>query len=204
MRIHISEGNEKMGLIHSVSLDPERSCPSGVPCRGKCYAIRLLGFRKAFRDGVLENFMYQATNLIKYFEDIEQWLIAHPQVYFRFHVAGDIPSDRYWRGMCWLALRVPNTKFLAFTKRHAYCQEQRPDNLILIASMWPGWGDPAGLIPGRKAWYESAKSQDSRKPGIVYTCPGHCPSCGYECWEHRIKTDILFVEKRDKKVKNNS
>lgn len=59
-----------------------------------------------------------------------------------------------------IAHQFPNTKFLAFTKRFDIQYRSLPDNLTVLASMWPKWGDPK-IIDLPKAWM-----QDDLKTGF--------------------------------------
>jgi hypothetical protein len=54
-----------------------------------------------------------------YFAQIVARVAKNKPHFFRWHVAGDILSADYLRGMCKIAEDNPSTLFLAFTKAHS-------------------------------------------------------------------------------------
>ena len=97
MKISISAGNRKMGAIPSVSLVPIVTCPAGVPCAKKCYACRLCRIRKTVSDAYERNYDILIKNPAAYWAQVKA--AAMVTRYFRFHVAGDIPTADYFAEM---------------------------------------------------------------------------------------------------------
>ena len=115
MTVKISKGNKKIGKVWNISLTPVLSCPSGVPCAKDCYAMKAYkqypNVRKAW-DHNLREFM---TDSEAYFDSIIDQLASYKGTTFRWHVAGDIPSQVYYNGMVRVAREYPKIQFLAFT-----------------------------------------------------------------------------------------
>jgi hypothetical protein len=129
-----------------------------------------------------------------YFTQIAARVAKSKPHLFRWHVAGDILSEEYLRGMCWIAAINPITHFLAFTKAFPIVNRHEdhqaiPDNLVIVFSAWPGmqFDNPYGH---RVAWMQDGT--ETRVPADAITCPGNCESCGL-CYElPKLGRDVVF------------
>jgi hypothetical protein len=147
-RLHVSEGNRKIGLrtTANVSLLPGVTCGEKVPCIGVCYARKALRNKEVITAWT-ENTLLAMNDLELFKELLVEWLDKHPLVsFFRWHVAGDVPSAAYANMMVSIAWRFPKVNFLVFTKRYEIDwvdEEGRlPSNLMVLWSAWPGWAFP--------------------------------------------------------------
>lgn len=188
-QIVISDGNSKIGKIPNVSLPPVLSCAKDVPCAKEgCYSMKSWKAWPSVKAARLHNWEVWLTNPEKYFKDISDYLTKYNTPYFRFHVDGDIPDTTYFQRMTRLADEHPNTRFLAFTKRYTLPIEQRPCNLSIIPSAWPGFKIPEFK---RTAWMEDGREN---RYGARFDCKGHCDKC-YACWHiYEIGKDVVFTK----------
>jgi hypothetical protein len=200
-RFHMSNGNAKIGKLFNASLTPVVSCNHDAPCRkwGQCYALNAVKNYVECRVAWADNWHFW-----QWFPDIYFDLVYHytrrrmrldikreKDTYFRWHVGGDIPDQRYLEGMKALARKLPAVHFLCFTKMQSLDYSSTPANLQIIFSMWPGWG--WHMHSGRSAWLWD-EEHDGRIPANHFLCPGECPSCG-RCWMlDKLGHDVVFVK----------
>lgn len=200
MALSISRGNTKLGRVMSVSLPPVKSCGSGLPCYGKCYAAKLARVRPVVRAAWERNWKAVMTGRTGYFSEIREAVLKAAPELFRWHVAGDIPDFNYLGRMCDLASDVPGTLFLAFTKKYdlllnwLYDGQSEPDNLTLVASAWPGLTVPDEVLTGfPSAWMRPCKGYAPGIPEAAAECPGNCESCRI-CWNMLPGESVVFDE----------
>jgi hypothetical protein len=193
MRVHIINGNSKLGSIPNVSLLPIVSCGKGVPCAKDCYAQKFITMkRKHTITAWTENLYLAQKDTPRYFREIEEYLTKprpkKPIKFFRWHVAGDFLDQDYLDCVKILACLFPSIKFLAFTKRHDLNYSKLPPNLAVVFSMWPGWGSLKAKMP--RAWMDDGT--ETRVPADAIQCPGGCESCGM-CWSLKgLGKDVVF------------
>lgn len=188
-----------MGDIPNVSLIPGRDCGADVPCahRGACYAIKFMMF-PAPREAWTTNSRTAHDNPAEYFQRVRGYLAYNRPPFFRWHVAGDFLSQSYLDEVKAIAREFPETKFLAFTKRHDFDYRRKPSNLAIVFSMWPGWTPAGGLAKIRKkglpvAWLQDGKEE--RVPKTAIPCPGICEKCAM-CWSlPQLGRDVVFHKK---------
>ena len=120
--------------------------------------------------------------------------------FFRWHVGGDIPHPTYYNRMKWIAAEFPKVAFLCFTKRHSetelYDFRTAPNNLRIVASMWPGWGRASNYLP--MAWVQDGT--ETRVPKNAIPCPGKCEHC-FMCWKMKANDNVVFTKKKGKRRK---
>jgi hypothetical protein len=192
----VSKQNSKMGKVASVSLTPIKACPADVPCAKSCYAKKsyIAPVHKPVRLAWDGNLAYVQQNPDGYRKEIDAYLRKprkNPLYFFRWHVGGDILGQWYLDDiMVPIADNNPTVHFLAFTKNHNLNFSRFPRNLVIVASMWTGWGNPD--VPLRKAWLLDHKNPDPRIPANAMICQGGCDSCGL-CWNlPEIGRDVVF------------
>ena len=192
LQVCITDCTVKMGNIPSVSLIPVIDCPPTAPCRDLCYGRIAWRLRPTVRAAWTRNSVFAHQDPQRYFQQVRGYLLHQEPEWFRWHVAGEIPNQAYLNEMIAIAKEFPKIRFLAFTKRHDLDYHLRPQNLAIVFSMWPGWGNPqdarrAGLPI---AWLDNG--QEPRIPQDAISCPGHCENCAM-CWHlPRIGKDITF------------
>lgn len=189
--VYISQGNTKLGRIPSVSLDPHIVCKDkGLPCFKLCYANK--AYLKTARKTWRNNTNLYTTDPNRYFESIYGYLLWRKPKLFRWHVAGDIPDMDYLDKMVEIANKLPDIKFLCFTKRYWLLnnyEKEIPHNLVVVFSSWPNLeiDNPKGF---RVAWLYD--ENDDRIPNDAVECFGSCEQCGV-CWNlPSLGKDILL------------
>lgn len=193
--VTFTQSTTKMGSIPSVSLTPIDTCPTDVPCaacKNGCSAHRLLKLRKAARQAWANNTTIARQDPERFFQATKGFIIGQGCKFFRFHVGGDIPSQDYLDRMADLARELPGVRFLCFTKNHHLQFTNLPPNLTIVASMWPGWGNPHHPNIARlpKAWVRDAT--ETRIPNDAIECGGGCDTCGM-CWAlPQLQRDVVF------------
>jgi hypothetical protein len=198
MKVHITDGNDKLGAIPNISLPPVLSCLKGVPCaKSGCYAKKFFG-RPSVKKAWMENYKLATRNRVSYFNQIRQYLTRKSPRFFRWHVSGDILDQQYLDIVVGIAKSFPKIKFLVFTKRYDLTFPDLPENLSIVFSMWPGWNP---LESESTKWIKSnlllprAFMQDgteTRVPASALECPGNCISCGM-CWHLKnLGRDVVF------------
>jgi hypothetical protein len=190
MKLHISKGNIKLGKIPNISLPPVVTCRPKTPCAKMCYANKAMRLYPSARRAWQENLEFlMSRGHDAYFSEIEQWLDKESPEYFRWHVSGDCPDEKYIVWLYSIALTFPGTQFMMFTKRWdlLHSAEKLPGNFSVVLSMWPGLANPKKFeLP--RAWL----STDKRKPEFHFKCPGKCDGC-YACWDIlRFGYDVVF------------
>ena len=188
----ISPGNLKLGhYTPSISLAPDRFCEAS-PCFAKCYAVRLMKLRPNVRRTWQKNSdLYQAEPNF-YFEKICQYLRLYQPRYFRWHVGGEIPSRHYLDGVINAAAENRSCRFLIYTKRYdLLCSNAGiPSNLLIRMSVWEQMDYRGSRFP--KAFVVSKNDLETfagKTPDAIM-CPGHCPACGWQCWN--FSGNIVF------------
>jgi len=192
----VSTGNIKVGAVPNVSLMPCSTCRQDVPCakRGNCYALKSLMYpnvRRAWGD----NTAMAQNDRDGYFTMVTDYLKRKSPRLFRWHVSGDIPpenSQDYLERMKTVAREFPDTRFLVFTKRFGLDFRNRPANLSVVFSMWPGMPVPRRKAGIRRAWVQDGT--ETRVPADSIECSGNCESCGM-CWQlDSIGRDVWFAK----------
>ena len=195
--ISISPGNSKMGVIPSVSLPPIKTCPAGCPCAKKCYAAKLCRIRKNVREAYERNLAAWNEDPAAY--EMQVKAAACTTRFFRWHVAGDIPSMEYLQMVFRIARDLPGTEFLMFTKRYNLVNdlmynEDLPRNLHVIFSEWGEGFKPYNPhnLPTAAVIFKGEEPKDNWK-----VCGGNCTECacrGCGCWELKKGETIAFYE----------
>ncbi len=198
MHVSISKGNEKMGIIPSVSL------PSGITCRPcacmqKCYARRIERLRKSVREAYQNNYQILVKEPEVYWREVEAAIMLSR--YFRFHVSGDIPDANYLANMVRIAQRNAHCQILCFTKRYELVNEYLaaggvwPDNLHMVFSAWVGLPmvNPFSL-PEAHVRYRDGSTTAAPN---ARQCSGNCTECAVTdggCWALKNGEQVLFNE----------
>ena len=184
----LSQGNQKLGSVVSVSLPPIITCGKKLPCFKDCYGHHQYKQYPNVRLAYDRNLRRWKANPDRYFGSII-WQIKKRNVeMFRWHVAGDIPAKSYIDGIIRVGLAVPDCRFLLFTKRYDWVAGIRfPKNVSVILSVWPGLPLPKSTRP--RAFLQNGL--EKRAQGAL-SCPGGCETCG-RCWVlPKIKRDVVF------------
>ena len=174
--MRISEGNMKLGRIPNISLPPGLSCVKDAPCAKDCYARKAWRMYPNSREAWTEN-LYEWNNFPQRFEEhLKGYFKGKINLkYFRFHVSGDIPSQEYLDMMFRVCAEAPEVKFLAFTKNYHLDFTEKPENLSVVFSAWPGFTlhNPENFPV---AWMQDGT--EDRVPAEALECPGKCDTCG--------------------------
>ena len=187
--VHISRGNTKLGAdIPSVNLPAGCTCRPDAPCYSKCYARKGRFSFPHNKELVETNLQLWHEEPIQYQRDVT--IAAFKAKYFRWHSSGDIPDAEYFQMMVDVAERIPDTKFLCFTKKYeivnAYIEGagDLPSNLSVVFSAWGDWlpDNPYGLPVA----YIRFKKDQADIPEHALQCPKYCGDCvmsGCSCWD---------------------
>ena len=190
----ISRKNMKLGTIRNVNLSPLKTCQE-MPCLNKgCYSMKAYRLYPDTRESWNHNVSMVAKDIVGFFDSIIFYLNKSKQKYFRWHAAGEIPSQEYFNQMVRVALSCPQIKFLVFTKKYELDFSKTPSNLQIIPSSWPGWKFPKGYLSTKRtipiAWMEDGTDTRIKRWGKnPRACPGSCVTCK-ACWTS--KRDIIF------------
>lgn len=187
--VHISRGNTKLGAdIPSVNLPAGCTCREDAPCFKKCYARKGRFSFPHNRELVEMNLRVWQEEPIQYQRDV--MIAAFKSKFFRWHSSGDIPDAEYLQMMVDVARRLPDTKFLCFTKKYelvnAYIEGagDLPANLSIVFSAWGNWQpeNPFGLPVA----YIRFRKDQADIPQHAFQCPKYCGDCvmtGCSCWD---------------------
>lgn len=155
-KLHISDGNIKLGNISNINLPPILACKKGVPCASEklCYAIKSFRQYPNVRKAWNENFQLYKNNPNDYYSELENYLKKKKRINrFRWHSSGDIIDQNYFEMMKDLAKNFPKINFLAYTKNDLIDFNNPPSNLTIRFSYWPGYSNNSNL--DHFAWMKS-------------------------------------------------
>lgn len=178
MNLSISRGNTKLGNIPNISLPPGLSCRKDAPCSKECYAMKAWRMHPPVRSAWSNNFNTWNEEPVKFEEYIIKYLDNRKPEMFRWHTAGDIPSQEYYSMMVRVADRFPDTKFLAFTKQYELDFSTIPSNLSIVFSAWPNFP-----LPKKAKDFPIAFMQDGTETRVdnAIECHKKCDECKV-CW----------------------
>lgn len=200
MPVKISTTNSKLGLIPSVNLPPIVTCRKECPCAKECYAMKGNFRFTNVRNSMEQNYLYYKNNPEKYFEEIRiavnNGMVSYS--YFRWHAAGDIVDAQYFENMVRVAESLPNTSFLAFTKKYEIVNEyieihgELPTNLNVVFS---AWGADFKVENPYRLPMAYVKFKDKEKTGTIPSdaveCSGDCTNC-LQCWKIKTGQSVFF------------
>jgi hypothetical protein len=196
-KISISKGNIKMGEIQSVSLPPIVTCAEHCTCAKKCYAARMCRRWKNTREAYNRNLEIFRNDSAEYWKQIDDVLYANR--FFRFHVAGDIPTYDYLLDMIETVRNNPHCETLVFTKRYYMVNKalesgvKLPNNLHLVFSEWEGMDMPNPYnLPVAHVIFKGEEPESNWK-----ICTGNCLECAKgraNCWTLKNGEHVAFHE----------
>lgn len=182
LKLHISKGNKKIGLVHNFSMAPILTCINCGLCKNMCYDVKANLLYKNVRIARAENTALMMKNMDKTFEQIDNYISrkrAHKA--FRWHVSGDIISFEYFCHMVEIAKRHPDWRFWTYTKAYkyvnAFCytygRDAIPENFSIMFSVWKGLKceNPFGFA------VFTCKEDGVEVPEDSTLCPGDCQVC---------------------------
>lgn len=198
LKLHISQGNMKMGSIPSVSLPSVLTCRKCL-CNIKCYSRKLEKLRPNVSKAYQENFDLFIHHPEQYWREVEACIMLNQ--YFRFHVGGDIVNYQYFLKMVEIAQRNPQCSILCFTKKdyiiNMYIRDygELPNNLHIVLSAWKDLTlhNPYQL-PEAHVIYRDGTTTTHED---VIECKGNCTECAIEhggCWNLKHGERIKFHE----------
>lgn len=192
---HISKTNSKLGIIPSVNLPAGETCRPDAPCHKDCYAKRGHWKYKNVIQSLAENLAEYKRDPDYYFDDIANK--TRFDRFFRWHSSGDIVDAAYFVGMCKVARKNKETKYLAFTKKFDIVNDyvdaghRIPKNLTIVFSGWDAdfkMQNPHNF-PTTWVWFKN--KINSHIPEGSMPCGGKCEEC-LACWQLRKGQSVFF------------
>ena len=196
--VKISPGNSKMGSVPSVSLPAVITCRE-CDCHQKCYARKLERLRPAVRNAYRHNLEVLQNDPDTYWREVEAAIMLTR--FFRFHVSGDIPDERYLDKMVEIAEHNQHCQILCFTKKYEIVNNHIadnwciPDNLRIIFSAWDNL--PVDNPYNLPVAYVRFKDGHTDAPENATNCGGNCSECASTdggCWTLGVGEAVVFDE----------
>lgn len=197
--VKISTSVTKLGTqIPSINLPPIVTCRANAPCAKGCYALR-----GHFRYDVVKNRL--AENLSAYKENPKLFfdMITEQTRLFKFvrwHSSGDIVDYNYLTGMCRVARKNKDVKYLCFTKKYElvnqYVSDNHliPKNLRIVFSCWKDFV-PDNPYNFPTTWVYFPKKEEGDFNGLIpddaIPCTGKCYAC-QACWQLTKGQSVVF------------
>ena len=196
--VKISQRNSKMGNVPSVSLPAVITCRE-CDCHQKCYARKLERLRPAVRNAYRHNLEVLQNDPDTYWREVEAAIMLTR--FFRFHVSGDIPDDKYFDKMVEIAERNQHCQILCFTKKYEIVNNYIadnwaiPDNLRVIFSAWDNL--PVDNPYNLPVAYVRFRDGHTDAPEKAINCGGNCSECASTdggCWTLESGEAVVFDE----------
>lgn len=198
-KVSISNGNKKTGPVGSVSLLPFVTCPaicSGT-CGRYCYAAKLALLRPSVLKAYARNTAIFLADPDWFFHRV--YYAAAGFRFFRFHISGDFVNADYLRRALDLAEALPETRFLAFTKRFSLVNAEIGARGALPANFQILFSGEANLKPENPHRLPETtiyNCEEEASPEWL-RCGGNCFECGCAglgCWQ-ALAGDIIAFKK---------
>lgn len=194
----VTNGNSKLSAsIPSINLPAGITCRADAPCSKGCYAKKGNFMYKNIRDCYMQNLVDYKNNPTKYFDDIIKFFNQDLAIfrYARWHSSGDIVDINYLNGMCKVASKCKQTKFLCFTKKYEIVNEYLdkggviPTNLHIVFSGWDkNWHfDNPHNLPTAFVRFKD----DDRDFSKAKQCNNKCYEC-LKCWNLKKGQSVVF------------
>ena len=198
LRVCISKGNKKIGRVMNVSLMPIITCANCAECKKLCYDIKACFQYKGVIPARMRNTILMRENIVEYFHQIDVAMTRRKKnKYFRWHVAGDIPTMEYFENMIDLAAKHPDFVIWTYTKNYSLVNEYVSNhggfdclgfrsngtvflkvapNLSIMFSEWRGLPlvNPYGFPVFSVVFKDDKVKPDPKKN---HYCPGNCDIC---------------------------
>jgi len=183
LEICISGGNMKVGNVPNVSLPPVKTCGNCSACIHKCYDIKACLQYENVIKARSRNYSILVRNYDLYWEQLRERLSRMRSKYFRFHVGGDIISERYFDDIVKTRKMFPHIRFWTYTKSHSIVNEYTEkhggrrkvcgNNLTVMFSVWAG--KPIENPHNYPVFYVYEHGQPA--PKGMWKCPSDCKYC---------------------------
>jgi hypothetical protein len=188
---HITFGNKKMS-IPLFDIPSRVTCPGSTAlCRKYCYAQKT---EQLFPNVILRRNKNLALTKKKEFVDtiITELKEVAFIPYVRIHGSGDFYNQAYLNKWFEIARRMPEKKFLAFTKVFKLDFSKKPDNFNLYYSVWNDTDTKKIKNPDINIAYTLIDFKWAVKQGMdkvfdlskATKCSGHCDKC-LVCFENK-------------------
>ena len=151
------------------------------------------------KDSLANNYNLYLQNPTGYFAEIKHainnGLVSY--AYFRWHAAGDFVDRAYFEGVVQVAEELPNTSFLAFTKKFEIVNEfihnggTLPKNLHIVFSAWGDEFKIENPYSFPVAYVRFKNSENKSVPCHAEECSGDCTNC-LKCWNVKSGEAVVF------------
>lgn len=205
--VKATNGNTKLGKsICNINLPPIITCNPTAPCFKECYGRKGRFVYKSVKDRMMKNLMAFCQNPKQFFEDVAYQ--TKNCKYVRWFGNGDMPNEEFLIGMCQVARKNPNTRYLAFTKQYNIVNNyiaaghRIPSNLNIVFSTWRTWvpNNPYNMPTAWVKFPEEGKSLTRKQkaeniecnkliPAKAFKCLNDCSNC-QSCWHLKKGTAV--------------
>ena len=198
--VSINNGNAKTGIGCLTMSMPPISCREDAPCKKGCYCLKGHQVFPSVCGAYYRNWRLWQENPKNFEEQVESFIRYSGVSLFRYNDAGEIPDKEYLYMMYRIAKKLPQTLFVAYTKKYELINEfiqkggEIPENLTIRFSYWDkDWKVPNPYsLP--KAYVDfKDQSRNPNFPDKIVTCPiglgkpVTCSSCRI-CWNKKIES----------------
>lgn len=203
-RAKATNGNQKLGkAIFNINLPPVLTCNPDAPCFKECYGRKGHFLFAAVQNSMMRNLFAFCQDSKQFFEDIAYQ--TKLSLYVRWFGNGDMPNEEFLAGMCKVARKNPNVRYLAFTKQYHIVNNyvaaghKIPRNLRIVFSCWKDWipenpyNFPTTWVRFPEAGKAKAEnvSYNSLIPTKAFKCPNNCAEC-QACWHLKKGGSVEF------------
>lgn len=206
--IHCTSRNRKTGTACNNIQMPNNTCREDAPCKlsGKCYCNKGCQQYSSCQGAYWRNWRLYNEDPKDFFEQVVYKLKHNPLPIMRWFDSGDIPDADFFNGMIEVANKLPNIKFMTFTKKYWIVNDfikdggHIPDNFNILFSAWDkNWvvDNPYNFGIAYVDFKNSALNPDI--PNNAYLCPCAnkedkitCSMC-QACWNKKLKA-VRFLE----------
>jgi len=189
------------GAAVSIGMLPGTTCRPDCPCFDDCYARRGRFKFKNVTKSLAANTLEWKNNPEGFTNKIRKACAVNK--YLRYFHAGDIPDVHFIDMMYRVAVEIPTTRFLCFTKKFEMVNEyidehgKPPKNLKIVLSTW---GDD--FMPDNPhnlpMAYIRLKNGKSTIPPYAKPCAHRCDECIMNraggCWSLEDGEAVVFEQ----------
>lgn len=206
--INMTNNNKKTGLgCLTINMPVMASCRDDAPCHPSqcgskmaCYACKGRQAMARIEAAYYRNFRLYNEDADGFFEQMRCKIRFTGIKMVRYFDAGDIPSADFFNRMVGLANKMPDVRFLCYTKKYSIINEhidnggEMPNNLKIYFSAWDkSWDveNKHGLPMAFIRFKDEEKNRNDIK-GKTCRCDIPCSACGY-CFNPKT-SDVIFDE----------